>query len=349
MVGYSQSKPYVVTLGELMLRLKSPEKQRFLQTPIFEATFGGAEANFLVSLSNYLTPTRFLTALPNNDITNNAIRALKSMGIDTSHISISEGRVGIYYLEQGSGPRPSKVIYDRSHSSISMAKIDQFDWDNVFTDASWFHTTGITPALSQNAADLCEHAMKQAKKHELKISCDLNYRKKLWKYGKSPKEVMGRLLPYIDVVIANEEDIQTTLELDKFDESEKISTDRYQQLAEKVVKLFPNVEIVAITLRESHSADYNEWAALCYVAAENKIYISRKYKLKNIVDRVGGGDSFGAGFVYSLIQKKPYQDAIDFGVAASALKHTIPGDFNRVTIQEVESLMRGGGSGRVVR
>ena len=219
----------------------------------------------------------------------------------------------------------------------------------MFSDACWFHTTGITPALSQNAANLCEHAMNYAKKHGLKVSCDLNYRNKLWKYGKSPKEIMSKLLPYIDVVIANEEDIQTTLELDNFDESAEINTDRYQLLAEKVVELFPNVEIVAVTLRESHSTDFNEWAALCYVAKEKKIYMSRKYKLKNIVDRVGGGDSFGAGFVYSLIQKKSYQDAIEFGVAASALKHTISGDFNRVTIQEVESLVRGKGSGRVVR
>lgn len=349
MVGNSQGKSYVIALGELMLRLKAPAKQRFLQTPMFEATFGGAEVNFLVSLSNYLTPTRFLTALPDNSIAANAIRVLKSMGVDTSHISITEGRVGIYYLEQGSGPRPSKVIYDRSHSSISLANIKQFNWNEIFSDAEWFHTTGITPALSQNAADLCEHAMKQAKKHGLKVSCDLNYRKKLWKYGKTPKEVMSRLLPYIDVVIANEEDIQTTLELDKFDESAKINSESYRQLAEKVVELFPNVEIVAVTLRESHSADFNVWAALCYVASEKKLYLSRKYKLKNIVDRVGGGDSFGAGFVYSLIEKKSLQDAIDFAVAASALKHTIPGDFNRVTVQEVESLMQGEGSGRVVR
>ncbi len=349
MVGNTQGNPYVVALGELMLRLKAPDRQRFFQTPVFEATFGGAEANFLVSLSNYLIPTRFLTALPKNDISDNAMKTLKTMDIDTSCISFSEGRVGIYYLEQGSGSRPSKVIYDRSHSSISQAKMDQFDWDKVFSDAMWFHTTGITPALSQNAANLCEHAMKQAKKHGVKVSCDLNYRNNLWKYGKSPKEIMSKLLPYIDVVIANEEDIQTTLELDKFDESAEINTGRYKKLAENVVELFPNIEIVAVTLRESHSADFNEWAALCYIAGEKKIYTSRKYKLKNIVDRVGAGDSFGAGFVYSLIKKKSFQDAIEFGVAASALKHTISGDFNRVTLQEIEFLMRGSSSGRVVR
>ena len=217
---------YVVALGELMLRLKSPGKQRFLQTSLLEATFGGAEANFLVSLSNYRLQTRYISALPENDIAENAVAELNSRGVDTSHLITSDGRVGIYFLEQGAGPRPSRVIYDRAYSSISNAKIEQFDWDSIFKNTIWFHTTGITPALSQNAADLCEYAMKQAKKHGLKVSCDLNYRKKLWKYGKTPKEIMSKLLHYVDVVIANEEDIQTTLELDKFDETEKISTDK---------------------------------------------------------------------------------------------------------------------------
>jgi 2-dehydro-3-deoxygluconokinase len=343
------SEGYIVALGELMLRLKSPNKERFFQSPVFEATFGGAETNFLVSLSNYNLRTRLITALPDNSIGNNAKKALDAMGIDTSFISMTKGRLGIYYFEQGAGPRPSQVIYDRAYSSISKASIDQFDWSLLFNDSIWFHTTGITPALTQSTADLCEFALKQAKKHGLSTSLDLNYRKMLWDYGKSPKEVMSKLLPYIDVVIANEEDIQTTLELDIFNESEQISAKKYKKLAEKVVELFPNVKIVAITLRESFSADFNEWAALCYIADEKKVYTSNKYKLKNIVDRVGAGDSFGAGFVYSLIHQKNYQDAIEFGVAASALKHTISGDFNRVTVQEVESLLQGGGSGRVVR
>ncbi len=340
---------YVIALGELMLRLKSPERQRFLQYPLFEATFGGAEANFLTSLSNFSLSTKFITALPDNDIALNALNTLKSIGIDTSYIATSGERMGIYYLEQGAGPRPSKVIYDRSYSSISTAKIDQFDWDGIFSDGIWFHSTGITPALSQSAANLVEYAMKQAKKRGLKVSCDLNYRKKLWNYGKTPKEVMSKLLPCIDVVIANEEDIQTTLEIDTFDATEKINTEKYRKLAEQVVELFPNVSVVAITLRESHSADYNEWGAMCYDTEKKAIYSCQKYHLKNIVDRVGGGDSFGAGFIYSLIQKKDYQKAIEFAVAASALKHTISGDFNRVTVQEVENLMKGGSSGRVVR
>jgi 2-dehydro-3-deoxygluconokinase len=339
----------IVAMGELMLRLKSPGRSRFLQTPSFEATFGGAETNFLVSMSNYGFKTRLITALPDNDIAYSAIRVLKSFNVDTSAIVYLDGRVGIYYLEQGSGPRPSKVIYDRDYSSISLAKIPQFDWNSIFSNATWFHTTGITPALSQRTADLTEYAMKFAKKLGLMVSCDLNYRKKLWNYGKTPKEVMSKLLSYIDVLIANEEDIQTTLELDTFDESEKISTKKYRLLAEKVVDLFPNINIVAITLRESISADYNEWAALCYVTENKTIYTSKKYLLKNIVDRVGGGDSFGAGFVYGLMHYDDYQDAIEFGVAASALKHTISGDFNRVSAQEVEQLIQGSGSGRVVR
>jgi 2-dehydro-3-deoxygluconokinase len=339
----------IVALGELMLRLKSPDRTRFLQTPSFEATFGGAETNFLVSLSNYGFKTRLVTALPDNEIAHNAIQILKSFSIDTSTVIFSEGRVGIYYLEQGSGPRSSKVIYDRAHSSISQAKITQFDWDSIFSKTSWFHTTGITPALSQKSADLTEYAMKYAKKLGLVVSCDLNYRKKLWKYGKTPKEMMNKLLPYIDVVIANEEDIQTTLELESFNETEKITTKKYKTLAENVVSMYPNLKLIAITLRESFSADFNEWAALCYVTEEKTMYTSKKYQIKNIVDRVGGGDSFGAGFVYGLMHYNDYQDAINFGVAASALKHTISGDFNRVSVQEVEQLMQGSGSGRVVR
>jgi len=349
MAGKSLSNKYIIALGELMLRLKSPQKQRFLQTSKFEATFGGAEANFLVSLSNFNLMTRYITALPDTDISYAALKELKSMGIDTDFIVFSEGRMGIYFLEEGSGPRPSKVIYDRSNSCISQVKINQFDWSAIFTNSQWFHITGITPALSETAANLSLYALQQAKQHGIKVSCDLNYRKNLWKYGKTPKEILITLLPYVDVVIANEEDIQTALELDNYDESEKIHLGKYQKLAEKLVELFPNVGIVAITLRESYSADFNEWAAVCYVARENKEYISRKYKLKNIIDRVGGGDSFGAGFVYGLIQKKTYQEALDFGVASSALKHTIPGDFNRVSVKEVESLIHSGGSGRVVR
>ncbi|MBN2156506.1 MAG: sugar kinase [Candidatus Lokiarchaeota archaeon] len=340
---------YVVALGELMLRLKSPLTQRFLQNSLFEATFGGAEANFLASLSNYNVPTRYITCLPDNDIAKNALRFLHSLNIDTSCISFSEGRMGLYYLEQGSGPRPSQVIYDRAYSSISQSKINQFQWDAVFADSSWFHTTGITAALSQNTADLCEYAMKEATKRNMKISCDLNYRKNLWNYGKTPKQIMKKLLSYVNVVIANEEDIQNTLELDRYDESEKISAHKYQRLAENVVDEFPNIEVVAITLRESFSADYNEWAALCYVSDHKKVYISQKYQLKNIIDRVGAGDAFGAGFIYGLLMEKTYQEALEFGVAASALKHTIPGDINRVTAQEVENLIGGTGSGRVVR
>ncbi len=349
MVKKSTSKEYVVALGEVMLRLKSPNRERLFQSPFLEATFGGAEGNFLASLSNYNIPTRLITAFPNNPIGASAIQILKGLGVDTSQIIFSDGRMGSYYLEQGAGPRPSNVIYDRNHSSISQALVHQFTWDSVFSNAKWFHFTGITPALSQSAANLCEHAVKLAKNLGLTVSCDLNYRKKLWQYGKTPKEVMGKLLPFIDVVIANEEDIQNTLELDKFDETEKIDKEKYKLLAEKLVSNFPNVKIVAITLRESFSADYNKWAAICYVAGQKAIFISKQYELKNIVDRVGAGDSFGAGLVYGLVQSEDYQYAIDFGVAASALKHTIPGDFNRFSVSEVENLMQGTGSGRVVR
>ncbi|MCP4762546.1 MAG: sugar kinase, partial [archaeon] len=336
---------------EIMLRLKSPGHERLFQSPKLEATFGGGEANVAISLANYGLNTRFITALPKNAIADSVERFLKSMSVDTSYIIRQGTRVGTYFLEAGAGPRSSMVIYDRAHSSISEAKIEDFNWDKMFSDTNWFHITGITPALSETAAELSIEAVKIAKKKGLKISCDLNFRKKLWKYGKNAPEVMKELMPFIDVIIANEEDIQKSLgmKLDQKIGGVELDREKYEQLAKKLSSEYSNVEIVAITLRESFSADHNDWSAMCYVKKENKAYFSKKYSLKNIVDRVGGGDSFGSGLIYALYTNMNSQDALEFAVAASALKHTVPGDVNRVSVEEVKKLVAGEASGRVQR
>ena len=342
---------YVVTLGEIMLRLKSPGHEKLLQSPSLEATFGGGESNLAVSLANYNLNARYVTALPVNPIGNSCVQFLRSMNVDTSYIVRQGDRIGVYFLETGSGPRPSKVIYDRSHSAISRAEIMDFDWDGLFRDAKWFHITGITPALSQKSAELSLFAVKKAKEKGLTVSCDLNFRKKLWKYGKSAPEVMAQLMPYIDVVIANEEDIQKSLgmSLDQQIGGTTLSTDNYYSLAQQLLDTYLNVQTVAITLRESFSADYNGWGAMGLSRGDSQAVFSKKYNLKDIVDRVGGGDSFGGALIYGLFTEKPLQEALEFAVAASALKHTIPGDINRVSIEEVTALMQGDSSGRVQR
>ncbi|UYP46931.1 2-dehydro-3-deoxygluconokinase/2-dehydro-3-deoxygalactonokinase [Candidatus Lokiarchaeum ossiferum] len=342
---------YIVTLGEIMLRLKSPGHEKLLQSPSLEATFGGGESNVAVSLANYDLNARYVTALPVNSIGDSCVQFLRSMNVDTSCIIRQGDRIGVYFLEIGSGPRPSKVIYDRSHSAISEAGIADFDWDGIFKNAKWFHITGITPALSQKNADLSIFAVKKAKEKGLTVSCDLNFRKKLWKYGKSAPEVMAQLMPYIDVVIANEEDIQKSLgmSIDQKIGGSKLSAEKYENLARHLLTSYSNVQTVAITLRESYSADHNGWAAIGLSRGDSHAVFSKKYDLKDIVDRVGGGDSFGGALIYGLFSKKPLQDALEFAVAASALKHTIPGDINRVSIAEVTALMQGDSSGRVQR
>ncbi len=339
-----------VTFGEIMLRLKSPGFERLFQSPRLEATFAGGEANVAVSLSNYGIDASFVTVLPKNEITDACIAELRRFGVDTSKIvRVDSGRMGIYFVEGGTNQRPSKVIYDRAHSSIAEAELSLIDWDNVFAGANWFHITGITPALSQKAADLSMLSVKKAKEKGLTVSCDFNYRGKLWKYGKKAPEVMRELVKYVDIAIANEEDCQKSLgiSIDVNVESGKLDIESYRLLTEKVLKEFANLKMIAITLRESHSADHNGWGGC--LNDRKEFIVSQHYEIYDIVDRVGGGDAFAGGLIYGLITGKSSREALEFAVAASCLKHSIPGDFNRVTVKEVEDLIKGGGSGRVQR
>lgn len=338
-----------LTFGEIMLRLKSPAHERFFQSPMLEATFGGGEANVAVSLANYGLNAGFISALPANDIGEAALRELRSFSVDTSNVVRSGSRIGIYFLETGSNQRPSKVVYDRAGSSICEAGPGDFDWPTIFKGAKWFHITGITPALSQSAADLSLEACKAAKKAGLTVSCDFNFRGKLWKYGKSAPEVMRELVKYVDVGIANEEDCQKCLDIhvDVDVESGELDTKKYEALTSKVLEAFPNMSVIAVTLRESRSADRNGWSAC--LRDESGFYLSKQYEITDIVDRVGGGDSFASGLIAGLNLHEKRQDSLEFAVAASCLKHSIQGDFNRVSVPEVEHLMGGDASGRVQR
>ncbi|MCX7948797.1 MAG: sugar kinase [Treponemataceae bacterium] len=341
----------IISFGEIMLRLKSPEHERFFQSPLLEATFGGGEANVAVSLALFGESAAFVTAVPDNPIGEGAIRELRKYGVDTSFIKKTAGRLGIYFLETGANQRPSNVVYDRDGSCISRVGPTDFDWSSIFSGAQWFHITGITPALSQSAADSALAAIKAAKAAGCTVSIDLNYRKKLWNYGKKAPEIMRGLARYADVLIANEEDIQKCLgiEVAGIDVSSgSLNIEAYKQLATLVQKEFPQVQYLAITLRESHSADHNGWSAV--LIGKKGVILSRKYEITDIVDRVGGGDSFSAGLIYGLLNFKDDEErALNFAVAASALKHAIPGDFNLSTLAEVETLMKGDGSGRVQR
>ena len=338
-----------LSFGEIMLRLKSPAHERFFQSPLLEATFGGGEANVAVSLSNYGLDAGFVSALPDNDIGEAALRELRRFSVDTSHVVRSGSRIGIYFLETGSNQRPSKVVYDRANSSICEAGPGHFDWATIFKGAKWFHITGITPALSQSAADLSLEACKAAKKHGVTVSCDFNFRGKLWKYGKSAPEVMRELVKYVDVGIANEEDCQKCLDIHvSVDvESGELDTRKYEALTTKVLETCPDMSVSAVTLRESRSADRNGWSA-CLRDAKG-FHLSKKYELTDIVDRVGGGDRFASGLIAGLNLYDDRQQSLEFAVAASCLKHTIQGDFNRVSVPEVQHLMGGDASGRVQR
>lgn len=339
----------VVTFGEIMLRLKPLTYERFFQSPILEATFGGGEANVAVSLANFGMDAAFMTVLPANDIGDACVAELRRFGVDTSLIQRGKGRMGIYFLEAGSNQRPSKVVYDRDYSAISLAKPGDIDWDNVFEGRTWFHITGITPAISASAAELSIEAVKRAREKGLTVSCDFNFRKNLWKYGKSAVEVMPEIVKHVDVGIANEEDCQKSLGISADVEVEKgeLDIEQYKALTRKVLDKFPQMRIIAITLRESISANHNRWSACLYDRKE--FYLGRKYEITDIVDRVGGGDSFAAGLIYGLDKYENKEDALNFAIAASCLKHTIIGDFNRVTVPEVEKLMAGDASGRVQR
>ncbi len=337
----------VVTFGEIMLRLAPNGNYRFFQQDQMQATFGGGEANVAVSLANFGLDSVYVTKLPNNAIGQAAINNLRSFGVNTTKIARGGDRVGIYYLEKGASQRGSVCIYDRAHSSISEADISDFDWDNIFEGADWFHFTGITPALSDGLVEICEKACEVAKSRGVKISCDLNYRGKLWTKDKA-RQVMTKLAKYVDVCIANEEDAKDVFGIEAEDTdvySGKLNKSGYIEVAKQLAESY-DFEKVAITLRTSISANDNMWAAMLY-DGENA-YFSKEYAL-HIVDRVGGGDSFGAGLIYALLTNKDEQSTIEFAVAASALKHSIEGDFNRVSVEEVEKLMCGDGSGRVQR
>lgn len=337
----------VVTLGEIMLRLSTPGYKRFVQSDSFDVVYGGGEANVAVSLANYGYDAYFVSKLPKNEIGQAAINHLRRFGVNTDYIARGGERVGIYYLETGASMRPSKVIYDRAHSSISEADISDFDFDEIFKGADWFHFSGITPALSEKATLLTEEALKAAKRNNVTVSVDLNYRKKLWTPERA-QQVMTNLMQYVDVCIGNEEDAHLTLGFKpgKTDvTSGELELAGYRDIFKQMVDKF-GFKYVISSLRESYSASDNGWSACAYDG--NEFYHSRKYDIR-IVDRVGGGDSFASGVIYGLLEGKNFKDALEFGVAASALKHTIPGDFNLVTVAEVENLLKGDASGRVQR
>lgn len=339
----------ILTFGEIMLRLRAPCHERFFQSNMMEATFGGGEANVAVSLANYGMEAEFFTVLPDNDISRHCIEELRRFNVDTKKIQYGPGRFGIYFLESGANQLPSKVIYDRAYSAISLAKPGDVDWDAVLDGIEWFHITGITPAISSSAMELSLEAVKKAKEKGITVCCDLNYRKNLWKYGKNAPEVMCEMAKYVDVAIANEEDVQKSLgiSIDVNVESGELDEGKYRLLGNKVLAAYPNMKMIAITLRESHSADWNGWSA-CLNNGKN-FYVSKKYEVRDIVDRVGGGDSFAGGLIYGLNTYGDSQTALEFAVAASCLKHSIIGDFNRVNVSDVEKLMSGDGSGRVQR
>ncbi|WP_003542551.1 sugar kinase [Desulfotomaculum nigrificans] len=337
----------VVTFGEIMLRLAPEGYLRFVQADKFTAIYGGGEANVAVSLANFGVDAAFVTKVPDNPIGQAAINSLRRFGVCTKYIARGGERLGIYFCEKGASQRPSKVVYDRKYSAISQARKEDFNWDEIFAGAEWFHFTGITPALGDNVAEIALEACKAAKRLGLTVSCDLNFRKNLWTSEKAG-QVMGGLMEYVDVCIANEEDAEKVFGIKAADTdiiSGKLNHEGYKDVAKQLKERF-NFSKVAITLRGSISASDNKWAAMLYDG--NDFYFSREY-LVHIVDRVGGGDSFGAGLIYGLLNNYSSKDALEFAVAASCLKHSIEGDVNLVTVSEVKALAAGDGSGRVQR
>ena len=342
--------PTVVTFGEIMLRLKPPDFLRFTQTQLLEATFGGGEANVAVAVAQLGLDARYVTALPDNDIAQACINNLRQFGVDTRHIVRRGERLGIYFVEAGATQRASKVIYDRAGSSIATIRLGEVNWQAAFEGADWFHWTGITPAISEGAAAVCLEGIRAAKDMGLTVSCDLNFRKNLWKWGKRAGEVMPELVQHCDVAIGNEEDAEKVFGItaEGIDvEAGKVDAALYRSVAEQLVGKFPSLKHVAITLRGSVSASHNAWSGVLYDGAE--MYVGPQYDIVPIVDRVGGGDSFCGGLIYAMLSGKGPQEAVDFAVAASCLKHSIMGDFNMVGVAEVEALLKGGGGGRVQR
>ncbi len=339
----------IITFGELMLRLQPYNYERFVQCDYVEFTFGGGEANVAVSLANYGMDVAFVTKLPTHSIGQAAVNSLRRYGVDTTKIVRGGDRVGIYFNEKGASQRGSVCIYDRAHSAIQEAKPADFDWDAIFEGAEWFHFTGITPALGANLVEICKEACKAAKARGIKISCDLNYRGKLWTRAQA-REAMTELCQYVDVCISNEEDAKDVfgIEAEATDiYAGELNHEGYKSVAKQLADKF-GFEMVAITLRESHSAFDNGWSAMLYNVKTGEYCFSKKYQL-HIIDRVGGGDSFGGGLIYSLLSGKDTQAAVEFAVAASALKHSIEGDYNMMSVAEVEKLAGGDGSGRIQR
>mgnify|MGYP001064109407 CR=1 FL=1 len=337
----------VVTFGEIMMRLATPNFLRFVQTRSFDVTYAGAEANVAVSLANFGLEASFVTKLPKNEFGIAVLRYLRQYNVDTSHIIFGEGRLGVYFLETGYSQRPSKVIYDRANSAFALSRPEEYDWDRILNNANWFHFTGITPALGDNLVQACLDALKKAKEKGIIVSCDLNYRAKLWSQEKA-REVMSKLAGYVDVLFANEEDAEKVFGI-KADESNvvegKLSLKGYEQVCRRLKERF-GFKKVAISLRESIVANLNGWSG---VLLDGDDFYSAKQYTVHIVDRVGAGDSFSAGIIYGFLTGMKPQETLEFAVAASCLKHTIVGDFNEVTLDEVKSLMKGSGSGRVVR
>ncbi len=338
-----------ITFGEIMLRLKSPNHERFFQSPLLEATFGGGEANVAVGLARFGLNTAYVSVIPDNSIGDACLGELKRHNVNTTLIVRKGERLGVYFLEAGANQRPSKIVYDRSHSAIAEARAGDIDWDKIFDGASWFYITGITPAISLSVSELSLEAVKKAREKGITISCDLNFRKKLWKYGKSAPEVMGELVKYADIVIGNEEECQKALgvKVDIDVESGRLQAKKYKKLTDKVLSLYPNIKKIAITLRESHSANYNGWSAV--LNNREEFLISKKYEIYDIVDRVGAGDTFAAGLIYGFNKLDNDKEALEFAVAASCLMHSIPGDLPLLSVEEVKNLAGGAESGRVQR
>lgn len=339
----------VVTLGEIMLRLRAPGRERLLQSPLLEASFGGAESNVAVALAQLGFDAAFVTVLPANPIGDAAVAELRRFGVDTRLIRRRGERVGIYFLEAGAAQRPSRVIYDRAGSALATATAEDFTWEDLFAGADWFHISGITPALSAAAAELSLEAVRQAHSRGVPVSCDYNFRANLWKYGKSAPEVMRELVRHATVGIANEEDCQRALGIDaELDvRGGSLEAAKARALAERVLEQFPNLAKQVITLRESHGADHNGWSACLH--DRERFLISRRYDIPTIVDRVGSGDAFAAGLIYGLLTFANDERALEFAAAAGCLKHSVPGDFLRVSVGEVETLLKGDASGRVQR
>ena len=337
----------VVTFGEIMLRLNPEGYLRLVQADSLEATYSGGEANVAVSLANFGMQAAYVSKVPAHEVGQSAVNALRAHGVDTGHVLRGGERLGVYYVEKGASQRPSKVIYDRAGSAFALSAPEEYDWDAIFDGADWFHWTGITPALGGQLPLICRQACQAAKARGVKVSCDLNYRKKLWTTSQA-QEVMGGLMQYVDVCIANEEDAKDVFGIAAAGtdiDAGKLDHDGYISVAQQLQQRF-GFEAVAITLRGSISANDNDWAGMLYVGG--KAYFSPTYHI-HIVDRVGGGDSFGGGLIYALLSGKAPQDAVNFAVAASCLKHSIEHDFNQVTVAEVEMLAGGSGSGRVQR